>query len=161
MNLGPANGATPDERLESLGLTLPPAAGAVAAYDPWVISNGILYTSGQLPWQDGKLRYSGKIGGKLTADEGYLSCQLSTLNALAQIKAAVGVLAKVRRVIRVEGVLNIAPDFIDYPPVLNGASHLINAVFGERGRHTRMVYASREMPLDCTSLIILWAEVDY
>ena len=89
-----------------------------------------------------------------------MSCQLSTLNALAQVKAAVGSLAKIRRVIRVEGVLNVASDFIDYPPVLNGASHLINAVFEERGRHTRMVYASREVPLDCTSLIILWAEVD-
>ena len=160
MQLGQANGATADERLASLGLALPAAAGAVAAYEPWVISNGILYTSGQLPWQDGNLRYTGKIGGKLTPDEGYLSCQLSTLNALAQVKAAVGSLARVRRVIRVEGVLNVAPDFIDYPPVLNGASHLVNAVFQERGRHTRMVYASREMPLDCTSLIILWAEVD-
>jgi len=160
MQLGQANGADADARLASLGLTLPPAAGAVAAYEPWVISNGILYTSGQLPWQQGKLRYTGKIGGELTADEGYLSCQLSTLNALAQVSAAVGSLAKVRRIIRLEGVLNIAPGFIDYPPVLNGASHLINAVFEERGRHTRMVYASREMPLDCTSLIILWAEVD-
>src|SRR4029079_18157300 len=102
-------GAPPEERLASLGLTLPPAAGAVAAYEPWVTSNGILYTSGQLPWRDGKLRYTGKIGGKLTPDEGYLSCQLSTLNALAQVKAAVGSLAKVRRVIRVEGVLNVAP----------------------------------------------------
>ena len=160
MELGPAKGATPDERLESLGLTLPPAAAAVAAYEPWVISNGVLYTSGQLPWQDGKLRYTGKIGSKLTADEGYLSCQLSTLNALAQVKAAAGSLTKVRRVTRIEGVLNVAPDFIDYPPVLNGASHLVNTIFQERGRHTRMVYASREMPLDCTSLIILWAEVD-
>ena len=120
----------------------------------------ILYTSGQIPWQDGKVRYAGAIGGKISPDEGYLSCQLSALNALAQIRSAIGSLDRVKRIIRVEGVLNIAPGFIDYPPVLNGASHLMNSVFQERGRHTRMVYASHEMPLDCTSLIILWAEVD-
>jgi enamine deaminase RidA (YjgF/YER057c/UK114 family) len=154
-----AKGDTAEERLQSLGLTVPRAAAAVAAYEPWAIANGILYTSGQLPWQDGTLRYKGKIGGALTMEEGYLACQLSTLNAIAQLKAALGSLEKVKRIIRIEGVLNIEPGFTDFPPVLNGASHLVNTVFQERGRHTRMIYASPEMPLDCASLIIVWAEV--
>lgn len=160
MQLKQASGRTPEERIASLGLAIPPAAAGVAAYESWVIANGILYTSGQLPWEDAKVRYTGKIGGRLTPEEGYLSCQLSTLNAIAQLKAALGSLDKVKRIIRVEGVLNVEPGFIDYPPVLNGASHLMNAVFQERGKHTRMVYASHAMPMDCTSLIIVWAEVE-
>jgi len=159
MQLGEPSGKTAEERIASLGLTIPPAAGAVAAYEPWVIANGILYTSGQLPWQDAKIRYKGKIGGPLTADDGYRACQLSALNAIAQLKDALGSLEKVKRIIRIEGVLNIEPGFTDFPPVLNGASHLVNAVFQERGRHTRMLYASPEMPLDCACLIIFWAEV--
>ena len=135
------------------------AAGAVAAYEPWAIANGILYTSGQLPWRDGKLLYTGKIGAALTPEEGYLACQLSTLNAIAQLKQALGSLDKVKRILRVEGVLNAAPGFTDMPAVLNGASHLVNAVFQERGRHTRMLYTNPQMPLDCACLIILWAEV--
>jgi enamine deaminase RidA (YjgF/YER057c/UK114 family) len=115
MHLKEATGRTPEERIASLGLTIPPAALGVADYESWVIANGILYTSGQLPWRDGKLGYTGKIGGALTAAEGYVSCQLSTLNAIAQLKAALGSLEKVERIIRVEGVLNVAPGFIDYP----------------------------------------------
>lgn len=160
MHLTEAIGETAEERIASLGLTLPSAAGAVAAYEPWVISNGVLYTSGQLPWIDGRLLYTGKIGADLTADEGYLACQLSTLNAIAQLKAALGSLEKVRRILRVEGVLNAAPGFTDTPGILNGASHLVNAVFKERGRHSRMIYTNPEMPLDCASLVVFWAEVD-
>ena len=121
--------------------------------------NGILYTSGQLPWRDGKLRYKGKIGAALTREEGYLACQLAALNAIAQLKAALGSLEKVKRILRVEGVLNVAPGFTDIPAVLNGASHLVNAVFRERGRHTRMIYTNPDMPLDCACLIIFWAEI--
>lgn len=159
MMLEEATGGTAEERLASLGLTLPEAAAAVAAYEPWVISNGMLYTSGQLPWRGGKLLFKGKIGGELTKDEGYLACQLSALNAIAQLKAGLGSLDRVGRVVRLEGVLNVAPGFTDMPAVLNGASHLINTVFRERGRHTRMIYTNPEMPLDCASLVVLWAEM--
>jgi enamine deaminase RidA (YjgF/YER057c/UK114 family) len=159
MQLEQATGKTAEARLASLGLVLPPAAGAVAAYEPWAIANGILYTSGQLPWIDGKLLYKGKIGGALTREEGYLACQLAALNAIAQMNAALGSLAKVKRILRIEGVLNVAPGFIDMPAVLNGASHLVNAVFEERGRHTRMIYTNPDMPLDCACLIVFWAEI--
>jgi enamine deaminase RidA (YjgF/YER057c/UK114 family) len=158
MQLGEAKGTTAEERLASLGLALPQAAGAVAAYEPCVISNGVVYTSGQLPWIDGKLLYKGKIGGALTHEDGYKACQLGALNAIAQIRAALGSLEKVKRIIRIEGVLNAAPGFTDTPVVLNGASHLVNAVFEARGRHTRMIYTNPEMPLDCACLIVLWAE---
>lgn len=159
MQLGKATGTTAEERLESLGLELPPPAKAVAAYEPWAISNGMFYTSGQLPWVAGDLRYKGKIGAALSASEGYLACQLAALNAISQLKDALGSLDKVKRVVRVEGVLNAAPDFSETPAVLNGASHLVSEVFQERGRHTRMLYTNPQMPLDCACLIILWAEV--
>lgn len=159
MQLGKAAGKTAEERLASLGLELPKAAGAVAAYEPWVISNGIIYTSGQLPWIDGNLLFKGKIGGALSREDGYKACQLGALNAVAQLKTALGSLEKVKRIIRIEGVLNAAPGFTDTPSVLNGASHLVNELFDERGRHTRMIYTNPEMPLDCACLIVFWAEV--
>lgn len=154
-----ALGTTAEERLASLGLTLPKSAGAVANYVPWAISGNMLYTSGQLPWIEGDLKFKGKIGKDLTAEQGYLACQLSTLNAISQLKAALGDLEKVKRIIRVEGVLNVAPGFTATPGVLNGASDLVNAVFAERGAHTRMIYSNPELPLDCACLIVFWAEV--
>jgi len=160
MQLAKASGSTVEARLQSLGLTLPKAAGAVAAYEPWVISNGMLYTSGQLPWIDGNLLYKGKIGGSLSREDGYLACQLAALNAMAQLKAALGSFDKVRRIIRIEGVLNAAPGFTETPAVLNGASHLVNECFPERGRHARMIYTNPDMPLDCACLIVFWAEVE-
>ncbi len=160
MQLAQATGATAEERLHSLGLKLPPAAGAVAAYEPWTIVNGILYMSGQLPWVAGNLLYKGKIGADLAAEDGYRACQLGALNAIAQLKSALGTLERVKNIFRLEGVLNVAPGFVDTPQVLNGASHLLAEVFEARGRHTRMIYTNPEMPLDCACLIVLWAEVE-
>lgn len=149
-----------ETQLRALGLTLPEAPGAVAAYEPWVIAGDMLYTSGQLPWPDGKtLAWVGKIGGTVTPEEGYAACRLACLNAIAQLKAALGDLGRVRRIVRLEGSLNVAPGFTATPRVLNGASDLVNAVFADRGRHTRMIYTSPELPLDTPCLIVLWAQI--
>jgi YjgF/chorismate_mutase-like, putative endoribonuclease len=82
------------------------------------------------------------------------------LNALAQIKEAAGELTRVRRIVRLEGVLGVADGYKEHPKCLNGASDLINAAFAEKGRHTRMIYTNPVMPLDCTSLVVLFAEID-
>lgn len=153
---------TADEKLAELGLELPAPPGAVAAYEPWVRVGDMVYTSGQLPWRDGKtLLFKGRIGAELTVEQGYEACKLATLNAISQLKAAVGGdLERVRRIVRIEGSLFVAPGSGDTTPkVLNGASELVNAVFGERGRHTRMIYTMSEMPLDTACLIVFWAEV--
>lgn len=152
---------TAEARLTELGLELPPAPGAVAAYEPWAISGNMIYTSGQLPWRDGKtLLFKGRIGAELTPEQGYEACRLSTLNAIAQLKAALGDLERVHRIVRVEGSLNVAPGSGDMTPkVLNGASDVINAVFGERGRHTRMIYTTPDLPLNAACLVVLWAEI--
>jgi len=154
------SGVNPLQRLASLGLSLPKPPGAVAAYVPWAITGNLLMTSGQLPWIDGNLLYKGKIGKNLTPDQGYDACQLATLNAIAQLADALGDLRRVRRIVRLEGTLNVAPGFITHPLVLNGASDLIFAVFGDAGRHTRMIYTNPEMPLDCACLVVLFAEVE-
>ena len=150
---------TAEDRLRELGLSLPKAAAAVANYVPWAIAGTMLYTSGQLPWIEGDLKFKGKIGRELTLEQGYEACRLATLNAISQLKAALGDLERVRRIVRIEGVLNVAPGFSDTPKVLNGASDLVNAVFEERGAHTRMIYTNPELPLDCACLIVLWAEI--
>lgn len=149
----------PETRLHALGLTLPEPAGAVADYQPFVIAGTMLYTSGQLPWIGGNLQFKGKIGRDLTAEQGYAACQLGALNGLAQIKKALGGFERLVRVIRLEGVLNVAPGFTATPGVLNGASHLLNKTLGARDQHTRMIYTNPELPLDCACLIVLWAEV--
>jgi enamine deaminase RidA (YjgF/YER057c/UK114 family) len=151
---------TPEQRIEKLGLKLPPAAGAVANYVPWAITGNLVMTSGNLPWRDGKLAYAGRIGRELTGEDGYKSCQLSCLNAIAQIKDAVGELSKVRRIMRLEGTLWVDESYKEHPKCLNGASDLINTAFEERGRHTRMIYTNPVMPLDCTSLVVLYAELE-
>jgi len=150
---------SPESRLSAAGLVLPKPAGAVANYVPWAISGSMIYTSGQLPWIDGLLLFKGKIGSDLTPQQGYDACKLSALNAIAQLKHAAGDLRRIKRIIRLEGVLNVAPGYTDHPKALNGASDLINDVFGAAGSHTRMIYTNPEMPLDCASLVVLWAEI--
>ena len=151
---------TAEERLEELGLVLPKPAGAVANYVPWAIAGNMLYTSGQLPWIDGDLKFKGKIGKDLTAEQGYQACRLSTLNAIAQLKAELGDLSKVRRILRLEGFVHCGPGFREHPQVLNGASELLNAVFGDRGRHTRTAVGIHEMPMNSPVQLVVWAEVD-
>ena len=131
--------ATAEQRLAELGLELPPPPAAVAAYEPWVRTGNLVVTSGQLPWRDGRtLLFKGSVGRELTPERGYDACQLATLNAIAQLKDAVGDLERVRRVVRLEGSVNVAPGHMDLvPKVLNGASDMLNNVFGDRGRHTR------------------------
>ncbi len=151
---------TPEQRIETLGLTLPPPAGAVANYVPWAITGNLVMTSGNLPWLAGKVAYAGKIGKELTAEQGYLSCQLSCLNAIAQLREAAGTLSRIKRVVRLEGTMGVAESFDGHPKCLNGASDLINTVFEEKGQHTRMIYTNPVMPLNCASLVVLYAEIE-
>jgi len=151
--------SSPEERLRELGIELPPAAAAVGDYAPTIITGNLLMTSGQLPWIAGDLKFKGKIGAELSIEQGYQAFRLSALNAVAQIRKALGSLDRVRQIVRLEGTLGCAPGFIEQPAVLNGASHIVNEIFGRRGRHTRMVYSNNEMPMDCATLVVLFAEV--
>ena len=151
---------TPEQRLKDLGIELPPAPGVAGDYLPYIITGNLLMTSGQLPWINGELRFKGKIGAELSLEQGYQAFRLSALNAIAQVRKALdGNLDRVQRIVRLEGTFGCAPGFTDHPKVLNGASHIVNEVFGPRGLHTRMVQANPEMALDCATLVVLYAEV--
>jgi enamine deaminase RidA (YjgF/YER057c/UK114 family) len=151
---------TPEQRLKDLGIELPPAPGVAGDYLPYIITGNLLMTSGQLPWINGELKFKGKIGAELSLEQGYQAFRLSALNAIAQVRKALdGNLDRVTRTVRLEGTFGCAPGFTDHPKVLNGASHIVNEVFGPRGLHTRMVQANNEMPLDCATLVVLYAEI--
>ena len=118
-----------ESRLRELDITLPPPPPAVAAYEPWVRTGDLVVTSGQLPWQGDELAFKGKLGAELDEDEGYRAARLCAINAIAQLKAAVGDLERIRRIVRLEGNVHAAPGFRGHPQVLNGASDLFNEVF--------------------------------
>ncbi len=151
---------TAEQKLAELGIALPPAPPAVAAYEAWVQTGNFVITSGQLPWRDGEMAYTGQVGGELSDEDGYQAARLCAVNAIAQLKAAVGDLEKVRRIVRLEGNVHSAPGYRGQPQVLNGASELINEVFGDRGRHTRTALAFPDMPLGAAVQLSVWAEVE-
>jgi enamine deaminase RidA (YjgF/YER057c/UK114 family) len=150
---------TAEEQLRELGITLPPAPAAVGAYLPWVRTGNLVFTSGQLPWLEGKLAYTGKLGADLGVDQGYQAARLCAINAIAQLKAAAGDLERVRQIVRIEGYVHAAPGFHDHPKVLNGASDLLNEVFGTRGRHARTALGINEMPLNAAVQLAIIAEI--
>ena len=151
---------TPEERLSQLGITLPEPPGAVAAYVPWLQTGNLVVTSGQLPWQGGKIAYAGKLGVDLTDEQGYEAARLCAVNAIAQLKAAAGQLQRIRQIVRVEGNVHCGPGFRGHPQVLNGASELLVEVFGDRGRHTRTALGIHEMPLDAAIQLSVWAALN-
>lgn len=154
--------STPEARLAALGLALPAAPGAVAAYVPWARTGNLVMTSFQLPWVDGVLSCAGACGGPggRTWEEGYAAARTCALNGIAQLSEATdGDLSRVARILRLEGHVFAAPGFSDIPKVLNGASELVNEVFQEAGRHTRTALGHQVMPLDGTVMIGFWAEL--
>ena len=151
---------TPEERLEELDIELPEPPAAVAAYVPWVQVGQLVITSGQLPVHHGQVVYAGKLGTELTVEQGYEAARLCALNALAQLKAAAGELSRVQQIVRLEGNVHSASGFQQQPQVLNGASELVNEVFGERGRHTRTALGIYEMPLNAAVQLSLCAELE-
>jgi len=151
---------TPEEQLAGLGIDLPEAPAAVGAYVPWVRTGDLVVTSFQLPWRGGELAYTGKVGSAQTTENGYQAARLCALKGIAQLKAGVGELSRIRQIVRVEGHVGCTEQFTEIPQVLNGASDLVNQVFGDRGRHTRTALGHVVMPLDASVMIGFWAEVE-
>ncbi|MEM9707514.1 MAG: RidA family protein [Pseudomonadota bacterium] len=160
MKLKDVTSGTPEERLAELSLDLPPVPEAVADYVTHTQIGSIIYTSGMLPWIAGDLKYKGKMGAELTLEQGYEAFQLSALNGLSLLRSITGDLGQIKRIHRLEGTGGATPDFFDMPLALNGASHLINTVFGEKGAHSRMIYSNPSMPIDCATLLVFWAEIE-
>lgn len=150
---------TPEEKLAELGIELPEAPAAVGAYVPWARTGNLVVTSFQLPWRGGELAYTGKLGSAQTTEDGYQAARLCALNGIAQLRDAAGELSRIARIVRVEGHVGCTPEFTEIPQVLNGASELVNDVFGERGRHARTALGHVVMPLDAAVMIGFWAEI--
>ena len=154
------SGQTPEERLAELGLTVPDVVPPVASYLPAVRTGNLVYTSGQLPMREGTLMATGKVGGEVTAEEAYEYARQCALNAIAAVKAEIGDLSKVRRVVKVVAFVASTPDFTGQPGVANGASELFAAAFGEAGRHARSAVAAPVLPLDSPVEVEIVVEVD-
>ncbi|MCC6941039.1 RidA family protein [Novosphingobium sp.] len=137
---------TVEARLTELGLALPQAAAPVAAYVPTVEAGGLLHVSGQLPFIDGKL-VTGRLGKDVSLEEGNAAAQACGLMILAQVKAALGSLDRVERVVKLGAFISSAKDFTDQPKVANGASELMVAAFGDAGKHARSAVGVPVLPL--------------
>lgn len=137
-------------RLAALGITLPTPPAPVAAYIPCVRAGNLLFVSGQIPAQDGKIAFTGKLGDTVAIPEGQEAAKLCAINLLAQAQAALGSLDKVTRVVKLTGFVAAAPSFTDHPKIINAASELMQAVFGESGRHARAAVGAPSLPLDAS-----------
>ncbi|MEW1844398.1 RidA family protein [Nonomuraea angiospora] len=150
---------TPEQKIAELGLTLPEVAAPAGAYVPAVRTGNLVYTSGQVPFVDGKLQRAGKLGVDLTTEEGAEQARICALNALAALKAEVGDLQKVVRIVKVVVFVASDPSFTEQPKVGNGASELLAEVLGEPGRHARSAVGVAVLPLDAPVEVELIAEV--
>lgn len=137
-----------DARLKELGIVIPEVATPVASYVPAQVTGNILYTAGQLPFFDGALLATGKVGGEVTATEAIELARVCTLNALAAAQSVLGSLDRITQIVKVNGFVASTPDFIGQPTVLNGASELLGEIFGDVGKHARAAVGVAVLPLD-------------
>ncbi|MFC4054439.1 RidA family protein [Actinomadura syzygii] len=152
--------STPEERLRELGIELPDVVPPVASYVPTARTGSLVYTSGQVPVVKGEVHVTGKVGAEVAADEAAGQARICALNAIAALKAEVGELSRVRRIVKVVGFVASAPDFSGQPQVVNGASDLLVEVFGDAGRHARSAVGVAALPLNVPVEVELIAEVD-
>lgn len=148
---GGVDGPGVEERLVALGIELPQVAAPVAAYVPAVRSGDYVYTAGQLPFVDGNLPVTGKVGvgpGLVPPEDATAQARVAVLNALAAVRSLVGDLDRVERVVKVVGFVASAPEFTGQPAVINGASETLGEIFGQAGVHARSAVGVAVLPLD-------------
>lgn len=150
---------TPEQRLADLGLSVPEVVPPVAAYVPAIRTGAYVYTSGQVPLREGSLIHAGKVGAEVTPEQATECAEQCALNALAALRAEIGELSRVVRIVKLLVFVASAPDFTGQPAVGNGASELIGKVFGDAGRHSRSAVGVAVLPLDAPVEVELIAEV--
>ena len=138
---------TPEERLQQLGVSLPAPAVPVAAYVPCVRTGNLVYVSGQVPVVEGKPAHLGHLGAEVDLEAGRDAARICAVNVLAALKAELGELSRVRRVVKVTGFVACTPEFTDAPKVINAASELFGEAFGDAGRHARAAVGVAALPL--------------
>ena len=137
-----------EARIKELKIELPPAPKPVASYIPAVQTGNLIFLAGQGPIRDGRVTSSGKVGSDLTEEQGYKAARETVLVSLAALKAEIGSLDRVKRIVKVTGFVNSAPGFNRQPWVVNGASDLLVEIFGEAGKHARTSVGVSELPLN-------------
>ncbi|NCV35275.1 MAG: RidA family protein [Actinobacteria bacterium] len=137
-----------ETNLAALGLELPEVATPAGAYVPAVVSGNLVFTAGQIPLVDGKLMAEGRLGAEITAEQGKEIAQRCALNAIAAVKSVLGDLERVKKVVKVVGFVASTPEFTAQPGVVNGASELLQAAFGDVGIHARSAVGVAVLPLN-------------
>ena len=135
-----------EARLKEMGFSLPEPPQPVAAYVPAVQVGDLLFLSGTTCYKDGEFLFTGRVGAVLTIEQGYAAAQQTALNLLSVIKTTLGSLDQVKRVVKLNGYVNSAPDFDRQPEVINGASELLEQLYGERGKHARTAIGVSDLP---------------
>ncbi len=141
-------GTTIESRLQELGVVLPAAAAPAANYVPWTQTGNLLFTAGQLPFRDGRLVATGLLGRELDVAAGKEAAKFCAVNLLAQVKAALGDLERVKRIVKITVFVASTPDFAEQHLVANGASDLLVAALGDKGRHARSAVGMASLPLN-------------
>jgi enamine deaminase RidA (YjgF/YER057c/UK114 family) len=152
--------STPEERIRELGLEIPDVAAPLASYVPAARSGSLVYTARQLPIVKGELAATGKVGAEIDPERATELARLCGLNAIAAIRAEIGELSRVRRIVKVVGFVASAPDFYGQPQVVNGVSDLLGEVFGDAGKHARSAVGVAVLPRDAPVEVELIAEVE-
>lgn len=151
---------TPEQKLQSLGIVLPAPTNPVANYVKFVRTGNLIFLSGHGPANaDGKYT-TGKLGKELSIEEGYNAAKLTGINLLSTLKAAVGDLSKVKRIVKVLGMVNSTEQFTDQPKVINGFSDLMVAIFGDKGKHARSAVGMASLPMNMAVEIEMIVEVE-
>lgn len=151
--------STVEQRLKQHGHEVPTAPEAIGFYVSVLRTGNLVITSGQLPVIGKELMFKGKVGSDLHEEDAANAARLCALNALAQIKACIGSLDRVTRIVRVEGYVQSAEGFTKQPAVINGASELLVQAFGDAGKHTRIAVGANELPMNAAVELVVWAEV--
>lgn len=149
-----------EDRLTALGLELPEAPVPVASYVPWVQTGNLLFLSGQGTMYQGERKYIGKIGSERSEEEGYQAARICGMNLLAQLKKCLGTLDRVKRIVHLKGFVASNQDFIGQPAVIDGASELMEEVFGEAGRHSRTAIGVAVLPGNISVEVEMIVEIE-
>ena len=149
-----------NKRLADLGIILPKPAQPVATYVPWVRTGNLVYISGQGAVRDGKIEYTGRVGDTLSLEDAVASARLTAINIIAHLRDACGGdLDRVKRIVKLLGLVNCTPAFGDHPKVINGASDLMVEVFGDKGRHARSAVGAPSLPFGLSVEVEAIAEI--
>lgn len=148
-----------EEKLQSLNISLPTPPKPAGSYIPVVVSKSWAFVSGQIPIKDGKVAFIGKVPTSQSIENAQKAAKLCAINALAQLKAELGDLDKIQKIIKISGYVNSEQNFSEHPKVINAASDFLYDVFGEKGKHSRIAIGVNSLPLDSTVELDMIVEI--